>query len=51
MKLLPNYNKVSPKKKILDDKRNDVGTEFLDDHIIDKQDVINIQRAYRLEEV
>ena len=39
------------KEKILDDKRNDVGTEFLRDHIIDKQDVINTQRAYGLEEV
>ena len=37
--------------KILDDIRNNVGTEFLRDHIIDKQDVINIQRAYGLEEV
>ena len=27
------------------------GAEFLRDHIIDKQDVINIQRAYGLEEV
>ena len=39
------------KEKILDDVRNNVGTEFLRDHIIDKQDVINIQRAYGLEEV
>ena len=39
------------KEKILDDVRNNVGTEFLCDHIIDKQDVINIQRAYGLEEV
>ena len=39
------------KEKILDDIRNDVGTEFLRDHIIDKQDVINIQHACGLEEV
>ena len=39
------------KEIILDDTRNNVGTEFLTDHIIDKQDVINIQRAYGLEEV
>ena len=37
--------------KILDDIRNNVGTEFLRDHIINKKDVINIQRAYGLEEV
>ena len=28
-----------------------VGAEFLRDHIIDKQDVVNIQRAYGLEDV
>ena len=39
------------KEIILDDIRNNVGTEFLTDHIIDKQDMINIQRAYGLEEV
>ena len=39
------------KEKTLDDIRNNVETEFLRDHIIDKQDVINIQRAYGLEEV
>ena len=39
------------KEKILDDIRNNVGAEFLRDHIIDKQDVVNIQRAYGLEEV
>ena len=39
------------KEKILDDIRNNVGAEFLRDHIIDKQDVVNSQRAYRLEEV
>ena len=39
------------KEKIPDDIRNNVGTEFLRDHIIDKQDVINIQHAYGLEEV
>ena len=39
------------KEKIPDDVRNNVGTEFLRDHIIDKQDVISIQRAYGLEEV
>ena len=39
------------KEKILDDIRNNVGAKFLRDHIIDKQDVVNIQRAYGLEEV
>ena len=39
------------KEKTIDDIRNNVGTEFLRDHIIDKQDVISIQRAYGLEEV
>ena len=39
------------KEKILDDIRNNVGAEFLRDHIIDKQDVVNIRRAYGLEEV
>ena len=39
------------KEKILDNMQNNVGTEFLHDHIIDKQDVINIQCAYGLEEV
>ena len=39
------------KEKILGDIRNNVGTEFLRDHIIDKQVMINIQRAYGLEEV
>ena len=33
------------KQKILDDIRNDVGAEFPCDDIIDKQDVVNIQRA------
>ena len=33
------------KKKILDDIRNNVGAEFPCDDIIDKQDVVNIQRA------
>ena len=33
------------KQKILDDIRNNVGAEFPCDDIIDKQDVVNIQRA------
>ena len=51
IKLLPNYNKVSPKKKYQMIYEITFGAEFLRDHIIDKQDVINIQRAYGLEEV
>ena len=39
------------KEKILDDIRNNVGTEFISDHIIDKQYLINIQCAYGLDEV
>ena len=39
------------KEKILDDIRNKVGAQFLRDHIIDKKDELNIQRAYRLDEV
>ena len=39
------------KEKILDDIRNNVGAEFLCDDIIDKQDVVNIQRAEGIEEV
>ena len=38
-------------EKILDDIRNNVGAQFLRDHIIDKKDELNIQRAYRLDEV
>ena len=37
--------KSVPKQKILDDIRNNVGAEFPCDDIIDKQDVVNIQRA------
>ena len=33
------------KKKKIEDIRNDVGAEFPCDDIIDKQDVVNIQRA------
>ena len=33
------------KQKILDDIRNNVGAEFPCDDVIDKQDVVNIQRA------
>ena len=39
------------KEKIRDDIRNNVRTEFISDDIIDKQDLINIQCAYGLEEV
>ena len=39
------------KEKIPDHIWNNVGTEFRPDHIFDKQDVINIQRLYGLEEV
>ena len=49
--IAPEFQQGISKEKILDDIRNDVGTEFLRDHVIDKQEVINIQHAYGLEEV
>ena len=38
-------------EKILDDIRDNVGSQFHRDHIIDKQDLANIQRAYGLDDV
>ena len=39
------------KDKILDDIRDNVGSQFHRDHIIHKQDLANIQRAYGLEDI
>ena len=39
------------KEKILDDIGKNVGVEFLRHHIMDKQDGVNISRAYGLEGV
>ena len=57
-KIIKKWNEIDAKlqkgvskEKILDDIRNNVGAEFLCDDIIDKQDVVNIQRAEGTEEV